>query len=148
MKRVPLKRLSRVTVLAVIALLCVTGVASAKSFKAKAPIQSEKPFNCNTNYSELPVIGSVAFKRTGNLLDMKVKVMGLAPDTAYEVTLYLTNLGCPYFAAPIQFTTNAKGKGKGAGSTEVPAEATEFEADIVNVNTREEPGATPPVSLP
>lgn len=161
-------RLGLAAAIAVIVVLCISGVALAqpfrtrahsqagrsglrlaKSYKATAPIQKGKGIYCETSYPDLPVLGTVKFKRTGNRVNVKTVLTAGSPDTEYAVELENVLPAperCPYFQIGT-IKTNAKGKGKDTAIVEVSADETEFEVFVVNSKTGEE-SSTPPVSLP
>jgi hypothetical protein len=137
-------RMAAFAALLLTALLCMGGVASAKSVKAKAPIQGGNKF-CGKNETGDPVWGTVTFKRVGNSVTVKVKMNGGPPSTFFEVALY--GNGCQSLGALASFTTSATGTGKAKATWTVPEGDTEFFADLF------EPGPflandTPYVSLP
>jgi hypothetical protein len=115
-------------VLAVASLVLATGVAAAKSTKAKAPIQKENEF-CGNDVGAT-VIGTASFKRTGNSVTVTYKLTGGLPTTEYTVELWEgkpPGVSCfPPFGTVAKFTTNKKGKGVGKGTIVVPAGATRF----------------------
>ena len=122
--------------------------AHAKGSKATANIQWENGF-CGENETELPVIGTVKFVRKGNTVKLKVSVKKGRPNTAYKVQL--AGNECIEIGEVVAFTTNAKGVGKAAGQIAVPAEDTEFFADVDTEGFHsafENEGDTPYVSLP
>ncbi len=144
-------RIGGLTALAAISLLCMTGVASAKAVKVVAPIQGGNVF-CATNEPGDPVLGTVGFKRSGNLVSLKAKLTHEAPGSTYNISLWYWNSAaatCEMEGSSFVVTTNSKGKGKGSLSNiAVPASATgEFSARVENAAT----GAfdeTAPVLLP
>lgn len=123
---------------------CLGGVASAKPSHAKAPIQQGNEF-CGKNEPGLPTIGTVAFKRVGNVVTLKVLMKHGEPNKAYEILLYGNVPFCQGFGPVFTITTNKKGVAKGSGSTEVPPEETEFFADPWNGIKSDD---TPYVKLP
>jgi hypothetical protein len=143
-------RFGQVTAIAAIVLLTTTGVASAQSVKATDPIQKGQFVYCDTgNHPEAPVLGTVKLKRTGNLVSIKTKLTGLAPNTTYSIQLFAVHPreSCPNFGTVVTIATNAKGNGRGAGAVEVPAADTEFELGLYRPNGEEE-GTAPRVFLP
>ena len=128
--------------------LVVPAAKGAKGAKAKANIQLENGY-CSANLPALPVIGTVAFVRKGNTVKLKVSLKKGKPNTAYKVQL--AGNGCIEIGEVAAFTTNAKGVGKASGSIAVPAEDTEFFADVDTEGFHspfENEGDTPYVSLP
>ncbi|HTW41866.1 MAG TPA: hypothetical protein VMD79_06100 [Solirubrobacteraceae bacterium] len=94
----------------------------------------------------------MSYKRSGNIVSLKAKVTAGEPNTTYKVQLAEDAPDfCHLLGGEFSFTTNSKGKGKGAGSFEVPAEGTEFFADVDTegwAGAYEGQGDTPAVSLP
>ena len=122
-----------------------------KKVKAVANIQSGNYF-CGENEPELAVRGSVDYTRVGNVVSLKVKVTHGEPNTEYKVQLAEDAPAfCDLLAGEFSFKTNSKGKGKADGSFEVPAEGTEFFADVDTAGwygSYEGQGDTPKVALP
>ena len=141
-------RLGGLMAVAMISLLCTSGVASAKSLKAIAPFQ-EGNATCGLSEPFLPEIGTVKWKRTGNELTMKVKLTKGVPEKPYYATVLVN--GCEFYGTYIVFTTNKKGKGKGSATFEIPEGDTEFFANVWRNDlpgTPSEFNNTPYVSLP
>jgi hypothetical protein len=103
-------------------------VASASS-KAKANIQKGNGY-CGVNHPELPTIGTVSFKRVGNVVTLKVAMRHDEPNTTYEMELWASE--CQFIEVDFTFTTNKKGVGKRSGAIEVSARDTEFVGSALN----------------
>ncbi len=140
-------RLVGFTAVAVFSLLCMGGVASArtKTYKAKAVIQKGDPF-CNSTEPTPTVMGTVKFKRTGNTVTITVTLTHGAPNTSYYGEL-ASSLSCTGLGPSVELTTNSHGKGKKSGSQEVQEAEKEFFVGVYPI-TAFEPNVTPPVTLP
>jgi small ligand-binding sensory domain FIST len=125
--------------------------ADAKAVKAKGNVQQGSN-HCGETLGGLPVIGTVSFKRVGNVVSVKAKLTKGEPNATYGVQLAENAPEfCVQLSGELSFTTNSKGKGHVSGSFEVPSEATEFFADVdiggFFAGGSDE-GDTPTVSLP
>ena len=89
--------------------LGANGIASAKSYTAKANLQGGNGY-CGANLVELPVIGTANFKRLGNRLNVQIVMTHGAPNTTYYDYVY--GNGCELLGVVGQFTTNKKGEGQ------------------------------------
>jgi hypothetical protein len=128
MGRIMKSRFLGICAVVLAAVACLGGVASAKAktSHAKANIQNGNG-DCGKNHPELPVIGTVTFKRVGNIVTLNVVMKHAEPNKTFGVFLY--GPACGQLGMPLSVTTNKKGSGKGSGSIEVPAADTEFFAD-------------------
>lgn len=115
-----------VTVLAVAAM---GGVASATTYKAKAPVQHNNGA-CGFPVEGEPITCTANFTRKGNLVKVSYKAKELVPGTAY--TLELFGNGCVLLGDMTTFEPNARGVGKAKGELTVPSGDTEFFADAYN----------------
>ena len=128
-------RMGGIAAIAAIGLLCMAGVASAKSSKATAPVQLGNDF-CNNNEPEDPVIGTIKFKRTGN--EVVMKVVTDRRGTQYPVLRFaVRGPSCEFIGTPILIETNKKGKGKGTGSVTVPEGDTTFQGAVETLSFSE-----------
>lgn len=124
---------------------CFGGVASAMSHAhAKAPIQ-EGVGDCGASHPQAKLIGTVVFKRVGNLVTLKVKMKHGEPNSEYQVKLYEN--GCNFLGNLFNFKTNTKGVGGGSGSLTVAPANTDFFANASDANTFT-PNDTTHVTLP
>ena len=138
-------RLAGFTAVAVMALLCMTGVALAKSVKATAPIQKGNEF-CDFNDEAAPVLGTVKLKRTGNEVTVKWKITAAEPNAEYYPAMFSAET-CVEDGAFFAVTTNKKGKAKATATYVVGAGEKVFQVAF----TKASPfgfNLTPPVTLP
>ncbi|HEV3285015.1 MAG TPA: hypothetical protein VG010_12510 [Solirubrobacteraceae bacterium] len=139
------RKLGGMVALALAIMTCLSGVALAKVSHAKAPVVKANS-TCGEFPAGHPVIGTVSFKRVGNLVTVTVVLNHGVPNSSYEVSL--STRPCAPRGSPFTMTTNSKGVGKGSGSFSVLATDKEFFADPARVTPSVfEPNDTPFVRL-
>jgi hypothetical protein len=146
MRRSMKKKLVGVCVLMLAITACLGGVAFAQAGHTKANIQ-EGNNSCGANEPSLPVLGTVSFTRSGEIVTLKVKIKHGKPNTTYGVELLWK---CTFIDASFSIKTNKKGVGKGSGSGNVgpPNEDTEFLAVVdPELSSGAEVNMTPSVNL-
>lgn len=115
--------------LTVTALLGSGGVAAAKSYHAKSPIEYYVGAGGCGKTGNQPVIGTSSYVRKGNVVSVSYKLKGAEPNISYHVELWRVggiDAACESLGSIGRFKTNRRGDGKAKGSIGVPAAATEF----------------------